>query len=170
MDLINLNTYHQAHGDAVTAVSAHPSEDLFISVSRDKSALLWDHRQIRPALGLLDEHKFQLTAVTWNSNVDNQHEIIIGDVDGTIMKLDQRNPGIVQTEQKVLNRSIRKIAVDDKCVAACGNTNTVKVLNEKWEPLFEQTTSDFVRDLLFRDSSLWMLSMDGKLTKHKINK
>lgn len=51
-DLYSTHTWRYAHSDSVTGISASPeSEPIFVSCSKDKSALIWDNRKLRPAIG-----------------------------------------------------------------------------------------------------------------------
>lgn len=51
-DLTSVHTLRHAHSDVITGVATSLSRaNTFASCSLDKSALLWDDRQARPATG-----------------------------------------------------------------------------------------------------------------------
>jgi WD40 repeat protein len=51
-DLHSIQTYHGAHSGEVTAVTTcGTAESVFATASRDRSLLIWDYRQPRPATG-----------------------------------------------------------------------------------------------------------------------
>lgn len=52
-DLTSINTMRNTHSDNISGVSAsHNLENTFATCSRDKTALLWDTREIRPATSM----------------------------------------------------------------------------------------------------------------------
>lgn len=168
-DMMNVNSYNGAHSYAVTDLSVHPGDDeVFVSVSRDKSALIWDHRQVQPATGLLSKHPYHLTSCNWKNGSDNHDLIVIGDAKGDVFQMDRRAPDKIVSLVSVFNRPIRKIGRCgvDKWVI-CGNSTELKTVDkefEKVESIF--TGDDWIRDFLIRDDKIEaVLCMNGNLSE-----
>lgn len=52
-DLISQKSYRFAHTDYITGLSSSRTNDsIFATCSMDKSCLLWDDRETRPAIGI----------------------------------------------------------------------------------------------------------------------
>lgn len=163
--LVNLHTYHNAHSDAIANISSHPEEDLFVSASRAE-ALIWDHRQTcKPAIGLLEDYKYSLTATEWKSNGDCPDKIYLGDRNGHVLKLDRRAPGKIEDTIEVSpGRSIREIERSDGKLIVCGNSRQLVVYNDAHEIVQEYTSStDWVRDFIRVHNKLHLLPGHGKV-------
>lgn len=51
-DLFSVQSYRYAHLDVITGLASSPINDaIFTTCSLDKSCLLWDIRETRPAIG-----------------------------------------------------------------------------------------------------------------------
>lgn len=51
-ELMSKQSYRYAHTDSITGLASSPiSEAIFTTCSLDKSCLLWDDRETRPAIG-----------------------------------------------------------------------------------------------------------------------
>lgn len=51
-DLFSQGSYRFAHTDSITGMSAsNENQNIFVTCSLDKSCLLWDDRETRPAIG-----------------------------------------------------------------------------------------------------------------------
>lgn len=162
---MDTNTYHGAHLYAITDISTHPEDEQFVSVSRDKSALIWDHRQVRPATGLLNDHPYHLTSCNWTKSVDNPDKIVIGNANGEVLLVDRRVPDKVESLCTVFDRPIRKIdRLGDKWII-CGNSTEVKMSKDlqSAETIFEG--EEWVRDTLVSEEgkTVHILSMNGEV-------
>lgn len=155
--MMSTSTYHGAHSYAITDLSAHSEEELFVSVSRDKSALIWDHRQVLPATGILSNHPYHLTCCNWHGNAgDNSNVIVVGDAKGDVFQLDRRAPEkILSPAVSVFDRPVRKMersTGEDRAWIICGNSRELKRsadLKEVPETIF--TAVDWIRDFLVKD-------------------
>lgn len=94
------------HTSEITGISAHPSVDVnWASTSTDMSSLLWDRRQVHPAIALIDTHHDQLTDVKWLEN----ELIILSDAAGNLMVFDTRNAQNPLSKTKVSNKPINSL-------------------------------------------------------------
>lgn len=51
-ELFSQQSYRYAHTDTITGLASSPTNDaIFTTCSLDKSCLLWDDRETRPAIG-----------------------------------------------------------------------------------------------------------------------
>lgn len=169
------NTYHGAHLYAITDISAHCDEELFVSVSRDKSALIWDHRQVRPAIGLLSAHRYHLTSCNWRDNTEHPSVVLIGDAQGDVFQVDRRNPDKIVSLVSAFDRPVRKIGRCANKWIMCGNSTELKAVaavGESDRGLVESLVSspDWIRDFTVNETEqqqqvINVLSMDGTVQK-----
>lgn len=62
--LFSIHSLHDAHTDSITGISSRSdSEFIFATCSLDRSSLIWDYRQPRPATGLYQNHEFDFTTI-----------------------------------------------------------------------------------------------------------
>lgn len=109
-ELCSINTMRNAHADNISGVStSHNLENTFVTCSRDKTALLWDTREIRPATSLFDNHSCPFTSVYWTSAEENDNMVILGDEAGKIHVVDPRIPDIFMKTIDVFERRVNKI-------------------------------------------------------------
>lgn len=147
--MMNTSTYHGAHSSAVTDISVHPADELFVSVSRDKSALIWDHRQVMPATGLLSGHPYHLTSCNWRESSDD-NTILIGDAKGDLLQLDRRVPDKIVSLVSVFDRPVRKIGRSADKWIVCGNSTDLKRVAGDLTGELETVISgaDWIRDFV----------------------
>jgi WD40 repeat protein len=101
-----INHYEYAHLTNVTGLSTHPTKDnLWISTSFDKSCVLWNKNDLRPASFLIKEFQDCLTDVKW---IDD-NLILLADGCGLLTVLDPRNTKVMLNQQTVSNRSIHTL-------------------------------------------------------------
>lgn len=170
--MMNTSTYHDAHSSAITDLSVHPDDELFVSVSRDKSALIWDHRQVLPATGLLTAHPYHLTSCNWTDNSDNPEVVVIGDAKGDVFQVDRRVPDKMISLVTAFNRPLRKIGCSEsaKKWILCGNSTDLKVSGkslEEVETIF--SGEDWVRDFLLLPGDMdtvQVLCMNGAVKEN----
>lgn len=166
--MINTSTYHGAHSSAVTDVSVHPEDELFVSVSRDKSALIWDHRQVMPATGLLSAHPYHLTSCNWKDASD-YNMILIGDAKGDLLQVDCRVPDKIVSLVPVFDRPVRKIGRSSNKWIVCGNSTELKRVAGDLTGERETVISgaDWIRDFLQGSSEdpqdVQMICMNGDI-------
>lgn len=177
--LSTLFTYRPAHSKMVTDVAYSPNSDtVFASCSHDGSAVLWDTRQItKPALALKRECEERLEAGCWLG----ENVFAVGSAYGNIMLIDTRMKAILgQAEcfkQKTGSRPLHKLVSNSNgLLAACGDTNEVKVFETSSECLKQIYTSashdDFVRGLAWhpKTSHLYSCGFDSTVKCHDISK
>lgn len=171
--MMSTSTYDGAHSSAVTDVSVHPVEKLFMSVSRDKSALIWDHRQVRPATGLLADHAYHLTCCNWrDATTDNADVIVIGDAKGDVFQVDRRVPDKIVSLVTVFDRPVRKISAGGKGKwLVCGNSTELRRVDRALSEAVETVVlcEDWIRDFVVREeeSSVQVLCMNGDVHEAK---
>lgn len=111
---------HYGHTSDINGLSSHPSrEKNWVSVSEDRSCMLWDKNEIRPASFLLEDHPIGLTDVIWLADND----IIMSDGEGNLITIDPRNPNVIVTKEKVSKRSISRLEISK-------NTKTFGVVSD----------------------------------------
>ncbi|GAB0092465.1 hypothetical protein DMENIID0001_074580 [Sergentomyia squamirostris] len=173
LDVESTHTFHHAHGDSITGVSTRPgSDDIFVSVSRDRSALIWDRRQaLKPASGMLQKHKEHLTAVAWvlDSGQEETHLMKVGDNSGSILTLDMRNPNEIIKEISAFNRPVKRIKCSEGFYAVCGLTNIFKIYNINDQLITEDTSmTDFIRDVVFHGKKVVSLCWNGEIIEKSL--
>lgn len=144
----------------------HPSDELFVSVSRDKSALIWDGRQVMPATGLLSYHPYHLTSCNWRES--EADVILIGDAKGDLLQVDPRVPDKIVSTATVFDRPVRKIGRCADQWIVCGNSTELKKVKRGFSVDANVETvapcEDWIRDFLVVDEqSVQALCMDGKV-------
>lgn len=159
------STYHGAHSYAITDISAHPEDELFVSVSRDKSALVWDHRQVLPATALLSDHPYHLTCCNWRDSSKNLDLIQIGDAKGDLFQVDRRVPDKIVSRVSLFDRPVRKIGKCGEKWLVCGNSTELRTVNWSETDAVETVVSgeDLIRDFLVADDqkTVQVLCMNG---------
>lgn len=160
--MMSTSTYHGAHTSAVTDVSVHPEEELFVSVSRDKSALVWDHRQVLPATGLLTGHRYHMTCCNWRENRESADLVVIGDAKGDVFLVDRRVPNKVQSLVTVFDRPVRKIGGCGDSWIVCGNSTDLKRTKRDLSSVETVVEAkDWIRDFLVTEDQVQMILMSG---------
>lgn len=164
-DLHSISTMTFAHTDEITGISAsHSKEPLFVSSSLDRSALLWDLRKTRPASALYESHKLGFTAIYWTSKAEANSIVALGDQGGNVYFVDMRQPKSFLHSMKVFDRNIHKLIFNGTNFAVIGNTNRVKIFNDKLTLLHESSPSaNYLRDVLWdvsKTSACWLVGWD----------
>lgn len=107
-DLNSTTTLKNAHFGSITDVSTNPLEDsVFVTSSRDKSALLWDNRLPLPASALYENYICSFTSIQYSA--DNNNLIYCGDESGLIYSIDTRKPKELLISIEALDSAINKI-------------------------------------------------------------
>jgi WD40 repeat protein len=100
-----------AHGAPITGISARKSSrKVWTSCSIDKSCLIWDLSQEKPASILLCNYDHQVTGIHWTSQEENHELVMIGDEIGNVLTLDPRKPGSILNKQRMANRPITEFS------------------------------------------------------------
>ncbi|CAD6997037.1 protein valois [Ceratitis capitata] len=169
-DLFSIHTFRYAHTDVITGVAtSHSDTSVFATCSFDQSALLWDERLTRPAIGLYEHSPSRFKDVAWSGS--NEHLVFLGDESGFVHTVDTRLPKGFLQSTKILNRPIHKITPKGKKLAIIGDTNVIKVVDEHHNvSIYENTESEnLVRDAVWRsDTDLLTVGYEGKLRVHKL--
>lgn len=175
-ELCATHSFAFAHTDIVTCVDTHPNCDsVFMSVSLDCEALMWDVRQSKPAKSIL-QNSTGLTAVSWNSLLE--HMLAIGARDGSVTLFDLRNLQTpVLQDVSIFPRSVHKLLFNPSSehsgqLACCCDDTTVKVINANKDLslIYENDNhTDFVRGLTWFKDELYSCSWDNSVVKHIVN-
>ncbi|XP_061390236.1 protein valois [Musca vetustissima] len=170
-DLVSQGSYRFAHTDSITGVSAARGKDnIFATCSLDKSCLLWDDRETRPAIALYENHSVRFTNVTWCPQSDDS-KIYLGDEAGAVLTIDVRQPKQIETETQYFERPIRKIIPNDENLAIISDSNLVKIAKSSTHSVFYKNSEseNFVRDgAWITNKEFLTIGFEGKLRSHSI--
>uniref|UniRef100_A0A1A9UXL1 Uncharacterized protein n=1 Tax=Glossina austeni TaxID=7395 RepID=A0A1A9UXL1_GLOAU len=170
-DLFLEKSFQFAHSDAITGLAASLTNDyIFLTCSLDKSCLIWDDREIRPALALYENHDVRFKDVRWSPE-NNDCITYAGDECGYILTIDKRSPKKYLDKSKYFDRPIRKIRPHHDNLAVIADTNIVKVSKIPNHAIcYENFDSQhFTRDCSWLSSTeLLTVGFDGKLRFHNI--
>lgn len=170
-DLVSVNTYRYAHNQAITGLSAKPTDDkhLFASCSRDRNICIWDHRVSVPVADYFEGcHVY--TTITW-ADIDGIDRIYAGENSGNIAVHDPRSLKMVlEVLKNTSNRSVHRIKVNKNLVTVLSLSNVVEVLDSAANHSVVYTNSgaeDYVRDVHYvDDKTFYSVGWDKKFTKH----
>ncbi|XP_073823302.1 valois [Musca autumnalis] len=170
-DLVSQGTFRFAHTDSITAVAAsRGKENIFATCSLDKSCLLWDDRETRPAIALYENHSVRFKNVSWCPE-SNDNIVYLGDESGYILTLDVRQPKQIQNTTQYFDRPIRKIIPNGENLAVIADSNIVKISKSSNHSVFYENneTQNFVRDGAWLSSGEFLtVGFEGKLRSHCI--
>lgn len=65
---------------------------------------------MQPACGILRDYEYQLTAVRWTTQQENNELIMVGDEMGNVLTLDPRSPKKILNTKRVSKRPITKFS------------------------------------------------------------
>uniref|UniRef100_A0A1A9W072 WD_REPEATS_REGION domain-containing protein n=1 Tax=Glossina brevipalpis TaxID=37001 RepID=A0A1A9W072_9MUSC len=170
-DLFCQKSFQFAHSDVITGLAASLTDDnVFLTCSLDKSCLIWDDRETRPAFALYKNHNVRFKDVRWS--VENKDCIIyLGDESGYILTIDKRSPNKYLDKSKYFDRPIRKIKPHRDNLAVIADKNIVKVSKIANHAVrYENSDSQhFIRDCIWlRSTELLTVGFDGKLRFHEV--
>ncbi|XP_055639847.1 protein valois [Toxorhynchites rutilus septentrionalis] len=153
-DLQSITTMTLAHTDEITGLSTNREEEsVFVSSSLDRSSLVWDLRQPRPASALFEGHKYAFTTVYWSTKKEANRVVALGDAAGGVHFVDVRQPNVFLNSVQAFNKKIHKISFNGTMFAVLGDTNSVKIYDEMLSLLQEcKPTSNYIRDLIWDGS------------------
>lgn len=134
LDIFNYDSaclYHASHLPSghlseINGLSSHSSsENLWVSVSEDRSCVLWDKNEIRPASFLLADHPVGFSDVIWLAD----NVIIMSDYSGNLITIDPRNPNVIVTKERVSERNISRLemANDRNTFGVVSDSSVLKV-------------------------------------------
>ncbi|XP_037806193.1 protein valois [Lucilia sericata] len=170
-DLFSQQSYRYAHTDSITGLTSSPTNDaIFTTCSLDKSCLLWDDRETRPAIALYSEHNVRFKTVNWA--LDPQDNCVyLGDESGNVLTIDTRKPKELLNKTQYFDRPIRKISPNGENLAIVADSNCVKVSKSCSNEIFYENnySQNFIRDCAWLTSSeLVTVGYEGKLRGHEI--
>ncbi|XP_014248239.1 methylosome protein 50-like [Cimex lectularius] len=160
--------YPVAHSKLITGVQFSIDEDVFASCSLDRSALLWDYRQSKPALGLYESNEVGLTSLSWK----NKNEIAVGSQGGKIFLVDIRTLNRLY-EAQIQRKPVHKIVFNnDGLLATCCDSNVVTVWDSNSNEIRYQNDlhTGLVRGLAWHPISgkLYSCGFDKNVFSHSI--
>lgn len=151
------NVYRKAHYGIIKAVSSSPDcGNSFVTCSSDKSSLLWDVRDPKPASSVYENHKTTFTSAQWCSS----NHVYIGDDNGAIYCIDLRMRNKFVCEFKAFHQSIHKLKQFGDKLCAIANTSYFKIfdINDSGT-LFnvfyqndDDKSTDYIRDVYMTES------------------
>ncbi|KAI8118758.1 Protein valois [Lucilia cuprina] len=170
-DLNPQQSYSYAHMDSITGLTSSPTNDaIFTTCSLDKSCLLWDDRETRPAIALYNEHNVRFKTVNWA--LDPQDNCVyLGDESGNVLTIDTRKPKELLNKTQYFDRPIRKISPNGENLAVVADSNCIKVAKSCSNEIFYENNKSqhFIRDCAWLTSDeLVTVGYEGKLRGHEI--
>jgi WD40 repeat protein len=114
-NLVSYQTFYGAHSDEVTAITACGSaETVFGTASRDRSLLIWDYRQPRPATGECKRNflKFIIHFIT-KENYNNFNSLM------TVSNLSDRSGPSPSTVQVPTSTCVRPASTTNPVTMCC---------------------------------------------------
>ncbi|KAM7351481.1 valois isoform 1-T3 [Cochliomyia hominivorax] len=170
-ELFSQQSYRYAHTDSITGLSSSPINDaIFTTCSLDKSCLIWDDRETRPAIALYSGHNVRFKNVCWS--LDSTESLVyLGDESGNILTVDTRKPKEFCNKTKYFDRPIRKISPNGEHLAVIADSNCVKISKSSTHEIFYENnvSQNFIRDCAWLTSSeLITVGYEGKLRTHEI--
>lgn len=124
---LHLDSHIQyGHTSDINGLSSHLSrEKCWVSVSEDRSCVLWDKNEIRPASFLLRDHTVGFSDVIWLAD----NAIIMSDHEGNLITIDPRNPNVIVTQEQVSKRNITRLDVanNKKTFGVIGDSTVLKI-------------------------------------------
>ncbi|KFB49226.1 AGAP009782-PA-like protein [Anopheles sinensis] len=110
-DLHSTTTMHHAHSGPITDVATDSTQSsLAVTCSRDRSALLWDFREMKPATALYEKHDAAFTAIRWPDEVNWKRLVAIGDEAGRVFFIDVRQPNVFLETIDCFDRKVHKLS------------------------------------------------------------
>lgn len=108
-DLVSIDVLRSAHIDAINDVATSDNNEFsFVTASNDKNLFSWDMRDARPCSALIENHPFQIQAVSYV----NESQLLVGDRTGFVYLIDAKMPNKIVTKNEVHDRSIHKFIVN----------------------------------------------------------
>uniref|UniRef100_A0AAG5DE40 WD repeat-containing protein 55 homolog n=1 Tax=Anopheles atroparvus TaxID=41427 RepID=A0AAG5DE40_ANOAO len=168
-DLHSTNTLHQAHSGPITGVATDGTQSsLAVSCSRDRSALLWDFREMKPATALYEQHDAAFTALRWTDETSWNRLVALGDEAGRVFFIDVRQPNVFLETIECFDRKVHKLSFHGKYFAVLGNTLEVKFFDADSKQIHvEHSASNYVRDIVWDQSATdkavccWLVGWDS---------
>ncbi|EFN88372.1 Methylosome protein 50 [Harpegnathos saltator] len=171
---IATQTYTFAHTDNVTATDVKPMCNyVFASTSFSGDTLIWDIRQSKPGLCILDR-KGKYYSVSWNPTMDQF--VAVGGDDGTIALMDVRQPNEPLFEPFLHNSGLWKVLFNPdpmrkEQLACCFDSTCVKVLDvtDDMNLIIEDNQhTDYVRGLAWYKDNLFSCGWDDNVIKRVV--
>uniref|UniRef100_A0A182JQ46 Uncharacterized protein n=1 Tax=Anopheles christyi TaxID=43041 RepID=A0A182JQ46_9DIPT len=152
-DLHTSRTLQHAHTGTITSVATDCRQDsLAVSCSYDRSAFLWDFREMKPAIALYEKHNAAFTTIRWCDEANWNRLVALGDEAGQVHFIDTRQPNVLLETVPCFDRKVHKISFHRKYFAVLGNTPEVKFFDDKSKQLHaEASASNYVRDIIWND-------------------
>ncbi|XP_050087725.1 protein valois [Anopheles aquasalis] len=150
-DLHSSHTFQQAHTSLITGLATDTSQpSLAISCSNDRSTLLWDFRELKPAKALFEGHDVAFSTVRWTDEPNWNRLVAVGDVAGRVHFIDVRQPNVFLETVSCFDRKIQRISFHGKRFAVLANAPEVKFYDEHSKVIHvEQSATNYVRDLVW---------------------
>ncbi|XP_055389408.1 protein valois [Condylostylus longicornis] len=181
--LESIHSMHNAHSDSITSISScFNTESVFVTCSLDRSALIWDYRQQRPAMGIFENHDIDLTAIHWCNVSEADNDLIyLGDAAGDAYMIDVKMPNKFLDKIEVHTRPITKFRFSGSKMAIIGETNMVRIYENRgklapdvmYECIYtDSTATNMVRDALWNPQNsheLLSVGWDSKLHRHIVS-
>lgn len=142
--------YEQAHGASITGVAAHPSSaKTWATCSSDRSCVLWDvGKKEKPALRILNNYNYQLTAIHWTNQTENKELLVVGDEAGNVLTLDVRCPDKILSKTRVEKRAVKKFCFNGSkrfgVVTKTNATNFFEIQDGEMNHLYKQCAPGIV--------------------------
>ena len=170
-DLYVATTISYAHCDEITGLSTSKTNtSLFVTCSTDKAALTWDLRRNKQATALYDNHTFAFTNLYWPTETSDGSLVWLGDETGVLHQVDTRKPNEFIKSVEVFDDAIHRIRYSKGKLAVVGDNQTVKVFNDKFDLLYENSDApDYLRDVLWSNSAtsdFYTIGWDSHFKKH----
>ncbi|XP_005188139.2 protein valois [Musca domestica] len=170
-DLVSQGSFRFAHTDVITGLAAScTKENIFATCSLDKSSLIWDDRETRPAIALYENHNVRFTNVSWCPQSED-NIVYLGDEAGSLLTIDVRQPKVIQNQTTYFDRPIRKILPNEDNLAVIADSNLVKISKTPTHSVFYENneTQNFVRDGGWISPTEFLtVGFEGKLRSHCI--
>ncbi|XP_049537159.1 protein valois [Anopheles darlingi] len=150
-DLHSSHTFHQAHTSFITSLATDTTQpSLAVSCSNDRSTLLWDLRELKPAKALFEGHDVPFSTVRWTDEANWNRLVAVGDVAGRVHFIDVRQPNVFLETVSCFDRKIQRISFHGKRFAVLANAPEVKFYDEHSKEIHvEQSATNYVRDLVW---------------------
>lgn len=158
-DLHSSHTFQQAHTSLITGLATDTSQpSLAVSCSNDRSTLLWDFRELKPAKALFEGHDVAFSTVRWTDETSWNRLVAVGDVAGRVHFIDVRQPNVFLETIPCFDRKIQRISFYGyACLITCNGSlndriNDVCVFQETVRGACQRTRGETLRRTLEGDT------------------